>query len=62
MARIRVRFSDSEEVVAIVFSKGYKVPEDDTVKGRKKKKPPEWAAFLSADAALHSSVVIKKYI
>ncbi len=62
MARIRVRFSDSAQVVVIVFSKGYEVPEDDTVKGRKKKKPPEQAAFLSADAVLHSSTVIKKYI
>ncbi len=62
MARIRVRFSDSEQEVVIVFSKGYKEPEDDTVKGWKKQKPPKWAAFLSTDATLHSSTVIKKYI
>ncbi len=62
MARLRVRPPDSEEDVVIVFSKGYKEPEDDTVKGQKKKKPPKWAAFLSTDAALHSSTIIKKYI
>ncbi len=62
MARIRVRFSNSEQVVVIVFSKGYKEPEDDTVKGWKKKKLPKWEAFLSTDATLHSSTVIKKYI
>ncbi|MDM8553876.1 hypothetical protein QUF75_04005 [Desulfococcaceae bacterium HSG7] len=40
MARLRVRLPDSEEDVVIVFSKGYKEPEDDTVKEWKKKKPP----------------------
>ncbi len=40
MARMRVRPPGSDEDVVIVFSKGYKEPEDDTVKGLKKKKQP----------------------
>jgi len=62
MARLRVRLPDSEQDVVIVFSRGYNEPEDDTVKGLKKKKRPKWVAFLSTDPALHSSTVIKKYI
>ncbi len=62
MARMRVIPPGSDEDVVIVFSKGYKEPEDDTVKGLKKKKQPKWAAFLSTDAALHSSTIIKKYV
>lgn len=61
LARITVRLPNSDEDAVIVFSKGYKEPEDDTVKGKKKKKEPKWAAFLSTDTALHSSTVIKKY-
>ncbi len=61
LARITVRLPDSDEDAVIVFSRGYKEPEDDTAKGRKKKKKTGWVAFLSTDTSLHSSTIIRKY-
>ncbi len=60
-ARITVRLPDSDEDAVIVFCKGCKEPEDDTVGGKKKGKRIRTAAFLSADTSPHSSSVIKKY-
>lgn len=42
-------------------SKGCHEPEDDTIKGKKKKKEPKWVAFLSTNTRLHASTIIKKY-
>lgn len=61
LARIRVRFPDSEDCIAIVFSKNYCEPEESVIKGVKKKKNPKWVAFLSTNPNLHSSTIIEKY-
>lgn len=61
LARITVRLPDSDEDAVIVFSKGYKEPEDDRIRGKKKKKEARWVAFLSTDTAPHSSTIIKIY-
>ena len=61
LKRIIVTLPGSNENVLIVFSKGYREPEEDTVKGSKKVKEPKWVAFLSTNPKLHSSTVIKKY-
>ncbi len=62
LARVTAQFSDSNENITIVFSQGYKEPELDDVKGKKKKKEPKWAAFLSTDVSLHSTTIIAKYL
>ena len=62
LCRIKVKLPGSEKESSIVFSKGYCEPEDETVKGRKKRKKEKWVAFLSTNTALRSSTVIKKYI
>jgi len=62
LARIAVKLPKSEEKVAIVFSKGYREPELDDVKGKKKQKEPKWVAFLSTNTKLHASTIIKKYV
>jgi len=61
LKRVRAKLPGSDEEVVIVFSKGYHEPEDDAVKGKKKKKLPKWVAFLSTDTTLHASTIIKKY-
>ena len=59
--RVTVNFPGSKENLVIVFAKGYREPEDDTVKGKKKDKESKWVAFLSTDIRLHSFTIIKKY-
>jgi hypothetical protein len=61
LARATVKLPDSHESAVIVFSKGYKEPEDDPIKGKKKSKEPKWIAFLTTNTRLHSSTIIKKY-
>lgn len=61
LARATVKLTGAEEEAVIVFSKGYKEPEDNTIKGKKKSKEPKWIAFLSTNPRLHASTIIKKY-
>ena len=61
LKRVTVRLPESNENAVIVFSKGYREPEDNTIKGKKKTKKPQWVAFLSTNTCLHASTVIKKY-
>jgi len=61
LKRVTVTLSGSSEPVVIVFAKGYHEPDDDDVRGKKKEKEPKWVAFLSTDASLHASTIIKKY-
>jgi hypothetical protein len=61
LARATVTLPGSHENAVIVFSKGYKEPEDDTSKGKRKSKAPKWIAFLTTNTRLHSSTIIKKY-
>jgi hypothetical protein len=60
--RVKVKIAKTGQEAVIVFSKGYREPEVDTVAGRKKKKDDKWVAFLSTDTQIHSSTVIKKYV
>jgi hypothetical protein len=46
----------------IVFVKGYKEPEIDTMSGRKKSKQPKWIAIFCTDLKLSAREVVKKYI
>ena len=62
MKRVTVIVPGSTEKSVIVFSKGYREPDADDTKGKKKKKQPKWAAFLCTDSSLHASTIIKKYI
>lgn len=61
LKRLTVKLPESNEEAVIVFSKGYREPEDDTIKGKKKAKEPKWVAFLCTDTTLHASTIIKKY-
>lgn len=61
LTRITVRMLEPLEEVAIVFSKGYREPELDDVKGKKKKKEPKWVAILSTNTQLHAATIIKEY-
>jgi len=61
LARINVLLPHSNEEAAIVFCKGYREPENSEINGKKQKKKCKWSAFLSTDASLHSSSIIKKY-
>ena len=61
LKRLTVKLPESNEEAVIVFSRGYREPEDDTIKGKKKAKEPKWVAFLSTDTRLHASTIIKKY-
>ena len=62
LRRVRVSLPDSNDEAVIVFSRGYREPDIDATKGKKKKKEPRWSAFLSTNPSLHSSTIIKKYI
>jgi hypothetical protein len=46
----------------IVFVKGYKEPEVETVAGVRKNPEPKWAAIFSTDPTLPARKVVKKYI
>ena len=59
--RVTVKLPESNENVVIVFSKGYREPEIDDTKGKKKVKKHKWVAFLSTNTQLHASTIIKKY-
>ena len=61
LKRVTVKFPGSDEAVVIVFAKGYQEPDEEPVKGKKKKKEPRWVAFLSTNTRLHASTIIKKY-
>ena len=61
LKRVTVKLPESDQTAVIVFSKGYREPEIDSPNGKKKKKEPKWAAFLSTDTQLHAATVIKKY-
>jgi hypothetical protein len=61
LKRVTVFYPGSTEKAVIVFTRGYCEPEIDEIKGRKKKKEPKWAAFLSTDTRLQASTIIKKY-
>lgn len=61
LKRMTVTLPAYTEPVVIVFSKGYRDPDQDEVKGKKKDKEPKWVAFLSTDTHLHASSIIKKY-
>ena len=62
LKRITVTLPDSDDPMVIVFSKGYKEPALETVKGKKKEKESSWVAFLCTNPKLHSSSIIQKYI
>ena len=62
LKRVTVTLPDSDEPVVIVFSKGYREPELEPIKGKKKKEEPSWVAFLCTKPKLHSSSIIRKYI
>ena len=59
--RINAFLPKSKQGITIVFSKGYREPDESDVKGKKKEKKPNWTAFLSTDTSLHASTIIKKY-
>ena len=61
LTRVQVALPGGEEKMVIVFTKGYKEPEIEPIKGKKKKKEPKWSAFLSTHTRLHSASIIKKY-
>jgi hypothetical protein len=44
----------------MVFAKGYREPDQDKIKGKKRDKEPPWVAFLSTDTRLDASTIIKK--
>jgi hypothetical protein len=46
----------------IVFVKGYKEPETETVAGARKNPEPKWAAIFSTDSTLSARQIVKKYI
>ncbi len=46
----------------IIFVKGYKEPEAETVAGARKHPEPKWAAIFSTDPTLSAREVVKKYI
>ena len=61
LKRVTVLYPGSSEKAVIVFTRGYCEPEIEEIKGRKNKKEPKWAAFLSTDTHLQASTIIKKY-
>jgi hypothetical protein len=61
LKRVTVTMPGSDQPVVIVFAKGYREPDDETVKGQKKQVQPKWVAFLSTDTRLHSATIIKHY-
>ena len=62
LKRVTVKLPKSDREAVILFSKGYREPEVDSIKGKKKKKESKWAAFLSTNTRLHASTIIKIYI
>lgn len=61
LSRINALLPESKQGITIVFSKGYREPDESDVKGKKEEKKPKWAAFLSTDTSLHVSTIIQKY-
>ena len=62
LKRVTVILPGSTEKSVILFSRGYREPDADPIKGKKKRKEPKWTAFLSTDINLHASTIIKIYI
>ena len=62
LKRVTVKLPDCDQESVIVFTRGYREPKDDNLKGTKKTKKSKWDAFLSTDTRLHASSIIKKYI
>jgi len=61
IARVTVTLPGSGHEAVLVFSRDYREPEDNDIKGTRKEKEPKWVAFLSTDAHLHASTIIRKY-
>jgi hypothetical protein len=61
LKRITVLFPGSNENAVIIFSKGYREPQVDETKGKKKQKEPKWSAFLCTDPRLQAASIIRKY-
>jgi len=49
LKRVTVKLPKSDQEAVIVFSKGYREPEVDSIKGKKKEKESKWTAFLSTE-------------
>jgi len=47
---------------AIIFTKGYKEPDLETLPGGKVEAEPPWAAFFTTDLTLTAAEVVKKYL
>ena len=47
---------------AIIFTKGYKEPDLETLPGGKIKAEPSWTAFFTTDLSLTATQVVEKYI
>jgi len=61
IARATVTLPGSGQEAVIIFSKDYREPQDNDIKGTRKEKDPKWVAFLSTDTHLHASTIIRKY-
>jgi len=61
LARVNVTLPESGQEAVIVFSRDYREPEENDIKGTRKEKDPKWVAFLSTDTNLHASTIIRKY-
>lgn len=61
IARVTVTLPESGHEAAIIFSRNYREPEENNIKGARKEKEPRWVAFLSTDTHLHASTIIRKY-
>lgn len=62
LKRVTVKLPDCDQESVIVFTRGYREPKDDNLRGKNKTKASKWDAFLSTDTRLHASSIIKKYI
>jgi hypothetical protein len=61
LKRVSVTMPGSAQPVVITFAKGFKEPESESIKGKKRCEQPKWVAFLSTDLSLHSATIIKHY-
>jgi len=62
LKRITVRLPGWEQKMVIIFSKGYREPQINDTRGKKKKKEPKWVAFLCTDTRLQAATIIRKYM
>ena len=61
LKRVTVELPDMEQPFVIVFSKRLQEPTAKDIKGSKTQKNDKWVAFLSTNASLHTSGIIRKY-